>query len=109
MGHEHDLTAEHLLIARLHVERLISTQRFSDAADVGARVLATASAACAAAPRGMQFASERVRLACSLCALGMLSGITLESFAELLQNAPVDEAAQTAAVARRPVARRGRY
>lgn len=93
------LTAEHLLIARLHVERLISTQRFSDAADVGARVLANASAACAAAPRGMQFASERVRLACSLCALGMLSGLTLKSFAELLQNAPVDEAAQTAAVA----------
>ena len=96
---EHGLTAEHLLIARLHVERLISTQRFSDAADVGARVLATASAACAAAPLGMQFASERVRLACSLCALGMLSGLTLESFAELLQNAPVDEAAQASAVA----------
>ena len=88
------LLPEHLLIARLHVDRLIAQQRFSDAANAGSRALVASEALLS-----NHAAAEKIRLAHSLTRLGMLSGVTLDYFENILKRSEVDAPALSDAVA----------
>ena len=64
-----------LLLARLHVQQLIANSRWSDAADVGARVLRLAERSPNLEPSAR---AEQIRLACLLAHLGMVSGVDID-------------------------------
>ena len=92
------ISREALLLARLHVEELVHRARWEDAAEIGAAVLSNSENLAAAS-------QDRLRVACSLSALGALSNISAAgTLAPLLQKPGIEREALAEGVAALKVA-----
>ena len=89
-------TAEHLLIARVYVEHLVSQQQWVEAADAAHGILKMA--ADDQHTLGVAGASELARIACAVANLGMVGDISPALLGSLIRK-PLDDRALKDAVA----------
>lgn len=86
-----------LFIARMYMARLIQTSKWEEAAEIGWHALKTSNEE-VPANFGPQCNSELVKIACGLSELGMVGGMELACFRQLLAGEGLDEDAMEQAV-----------